>query len=227
MQVEILYQGAFALAKMALEQGESAKAESGAMVAMSPTVDVESRLDGGVFGALKRKFLTGETFFFQTLRATRGPGEVLIAPTVPGEILSLELDGAHSYCLQKDGFLASSVGVDVQTKTQSLAKGFFSGEGFFVLQATGTGSLLVNSFGSIHRLLLSPAQEYIVDNSHLVAWSSSTEYEIRKASSGWFSSVASGEGLVCHFRGPGEVFIQTRNPGAFGSWIRQFIPTSG
>jgi uncharacterized protein (AIM24 family) len=64
----------------------------------------------------------------------------------------------------------------------------------------------------------------IIDNGHLVAWPEDMEYKIQKASSGWFSSATSGEGLVCRFTGPGRVLIQTRNPGGFGQWIRQFIP---
>jgi uncharacterized protein (AIM24 family) len=74
---------------------------------------------------------------------------------------------------------------------------------------------------------LAAGQEYVVDNSHLVAWSATTEYEIRKASSGWMSSITSGEGLVCHFRGPGLILLQTRNPDAFGSWMRGYLPSSG
>ena len=38
------------------------------------------------------------------------------------------------------------------------------------------------------------------------------------------SSLTSGEGLICRFRGPGRVLIQTRNPASFGLWMRQFIP---
>ena len=85
MKSEILYPGAFPMVRVDLAAGESIKAESGAMVASSPTIDIESKMEGGFLGALSRKFLTGEKFFFQTLRATRGAGEVLLAPTVPGE----------------------------------------------------------------------------------------------------------------------------------------------
>ena len=50
-------------------------------------------------------------------------------------------------------------------------------------------------------------------------------YTIEKASSsGWLSSITSGEGLVCRFRGPGVVLIQTRNPQSFEEWIRSMIP---
>jgi uncharacterized protein (AIM24 family) len=65
----------------------------------------------------------------------------------------------------------------------------------------------------------------MVDNNHLVAWPDYMHYEITKASSGWISSLTSGEALVCRFRGPGVVLIQTRNPGGFASWIRRLIPS--
>lgn len=226
MKSEILYPGAFPMVRVELAAGESIKAESGAMVAASPTIDIESKMEGGFLGALSRKLLTGEKFFFQTLRATRGAGEVLLAPTVPGEIVVFELDGVNEYLVQKDGFLAGAESVKIESRMQSLSRGLLGGEGFFILKIGGTGSLILNSFGAIHQIELKPDQEYIVDNSHLVAWSATTTYNIEKAASGWVASFTSGEGFVCRFRGPGLVYIQTRNPGGFGNWIRQFIPVS-
>ena len=226
MKSEILYPGAFPLARVELTAGESIKAESGAMVASSPTIDIESKMEGGFLGALSRKFLTGEKFFFQTLRASRGPGEVLLAPTVPGEIVMLELDGVNEYMVQKDGFLAGAEAIKLDSQMQSLSRGLLGGEGFFILKVSGKGTLLLNSFGAIHKIELKPDQEYIVDNSHLVAWSGTTSYNIERAASGWVASFTSGEGFVCRFRGPGVVYIQSRNPGTFGAWIRQFIPVS-
>ncbi|HNV68749.1 MAG TPA: AIM24 family protein, partial [Candidatus Ozemobacteraceae bacterium] len=82
-------------------------------------------------------------------------------------------------------------------------------------------------FGGIYKISLAPGQHYVVDNGHLVAWSNTVQYEVQKASSGWLSSMTSGEGFVCHVRGPGDVWFQTRNPTGFGAWVRQFIPTKG
>jgi uncharacterized protein (TIGR00266 family) len=226
MKSEILYPGAFPMVRIALAGGESVKAESGAMVAAAPTIDVESKLEGGFLSALSRKVLTGEKFFFQTLRAARGAGEVLLAPTVPGEIIIMELDGVHEYMVQKDGFLAGAEGIKIESRMQSLSRGLLGGEGFFILRISGKGQLILNSFGAIHRVELKPDEEYIVDNSHLVAWTATTTYSIEKASAGWIASFTSGEGFVCRFRGPGLVYIQSRNPGGFGAWIRQFIPVS-
>ena len=214
------------MVRVFLAAGESIKAESGAMVGASPTIDVESKMEGGLLGALSRKLLTGEKFFFQTLRAARGAGEVLLAPTVPGEIVLFELDGVNEYLVQKDGFLAGAESIAIESKVQSLSRGLLGGEGFFILRISGQGPLILNSFGAIHKIELKPDEEYIVDNAHLVAWSATTSYSIERASSGWVSSFTSGEGFVCRFRGPGVVFIQSRNPGGFGNWIRQFIPVS-
>jgi uncharacterized protein (TIGR00266 family) len=226
MKSEVLYPGAFPMVRVDLVAGESVKAESGAMVSLSSTIDVESKMEGGFLGALSRKVLTGEKFFFQTLRAVRGAGEVLLAPTVPGEIVVLELDGVQEYFVQKDGFLAGEETIKIESRMQNLARGLLGGEGFFILKISGKGQLLLNSFGAIHKVELRPDQEYIVDNSHLVAWSATAAYSIEKAAAGWIASFTSGEGFVCRFRGPGVVYIQSRNPGGFGRWIRQFIPVS-
>jgi uncharacterized protein (TIGR00266 family) len=226
MKSDILYPGAFPMVRVDLAAGESVKAESGAMVAAAPTIDVESKMEGGFLGALSRKMLTGEKFFFQTLRATRGAGEVLLAPTVPGDIIILELDGVNEYMVQKDGFLAGAEGVKIESRMQSLSRGLLGGEGFFILKIGGQGQLVLNSFGAIHKVELKPGEEYIVDNSHLVAWTATTTYTIEKAAAGWIASFTSGEGFVCRFQGPGVVYIQSRNPGGFGAWIRQFIPVS-
>lgn len=221
---DFLHRGAFTMLKVRLQMGEMIKAESGAMVAMSSTIDVEGKLEGGVFGGLGR-MLSGEKFFFQTLAARRGPGEVLLSPAISGDIMDIHMDGFTPYILQKDGFFAATNELNVSTKMQNLTKGLFSGEGFFVIKVSGSGILFVSSYGAIHSLDISAGEDFIIDNSHLVAWPENLNYKIEKASSGWISSMTSGEGLVCRFRGPGTVLIQTRNPGSFGQWIRQFIKT--
>lgn len=220
---EILYPGAFPLLKLPLRQGQAIKAEAGSMVSMSNTIDVEGRLEGGLLGGLGR-MLTGEKFFFQTLAARRGPGEVLLAPVMPGDIHAIELNGSEGWSVQKDGFFAAAETVDVATKMQNLSQGLFSGEGFFIIKVGGRGTLFVSAYGAIHPVDIPAGEELVIDNAHLVAWPDSTSYKIEKASSGWISSLTSGEGLVCRFRGPGRVLIQTRNPASFGTWVRQFIP---
>ena len=226
MKYEILYPEAFPIVKFHLNRGEKIKAESDAMIAMSATVDVEGKMEGGILSGLARKFLSGESMFFQELHAVRGAGEVLIGQAQPGGILDLELDGSYGLRIQKNGFLASTEGIDVSTKVQNIAQGLFSGEGFFILKASGHGTVFVSSYGVIHPINLESGEEVIIDNGHLVAWPDYMEYKIEKASRGIVSSFTSGEGLVCRFRGPGTVLIQTRNPDSFTDWIRSMIPVA-
>ena len=215
MKYEILYPEAFPIVDCHLERGESIKAESDAMIAMSPTIDVEGRMDSGLLRGLARKFLSGESLFFQELIARRGAGNVLFGHAQVGGIMDVELDGSYGLTIQKDGFLASTQGIDIDVKAQNLFQGFLSGEGFFVLNARGHGTVFVSSYGVIHPINLDNGEEVIIDNGHLVAWPDYMDYKIERASNGWISSLTSGEGVVCRFRGPGVVLIQTRNPTNF------------
>ncbi|MDR0621397.1 MAG: TIGR00266 family protein [Deltaproteobacteria bacterium] len=218
MRYEILYDQAFPVIKVYLEHGEGFKAESGAMIAMSTTVEVTGGLEGGLFKGIARK-LSGEKFFFQYLKATRGPGEVILGHAVPGGIVPIQLDGQFGLMVQKDGFLAGTDELNVGTSLQNLMGGLFSKEGFFVVNITGRGLVFVSSYGAIHPINLAPGEQVIIDNGHLVAWPDYMKYKIEKASSGWINSITSGEMLVCRFTGPGTVYIQTRNPSALKSWL--------
>lgn len=208
---EILYQDAFPIIKYRLRPGERLKAESDAMIGMTGNVEITGGVEGGFLRGLTR-MLAGEKFFFQYLTATRGEGEVLIGHALPGSIVDVELDGTYGLRVQKDGFLAATEGVEVNTQMQNLMQGVFSGEGFFTLNIAGRGTVFLSSYGAIHAINLDAGEEYVVDNGHLVAWADYMQYEIRKASNGWVNSVMSGECLVCRFRGPGIILIQTRNP---------------
>ncbi|KAI9671988.1 MAG: hypothetical protein M1817_003535 [Caeruleum heppii] len=191
-------------------------AKPGAMISMSPTVT----LKGAVKFTLK-KLLAGGDIGTSTYT---GPGELLLAPTTLGDITNIRLGGNEQWSVGKDAFLAATQGVVKEYKSQGFGKAMFSGEGMYVYRISGQGILWITSFGAIIRKDLQPEEKYIVDNGHLVAWNSKYVLE-RVASGGIISGMSSGEGLVCKFTGPGTVFIQTRNPQAFGAYIN--AQTSG
>lgn len=222
---EIKHQGAFALAVINLQPEQTIAAEAGAMVSMSANVDLHAEMKGGLFGALKRA-VGGESAFVSTFTARGGAGEVTLAPGAPGDVAGIEMRN-QTFMVQSSSYLAGDVSLQVETKFGG-AKSFFGGEGLFVLQVSGTGLLLVSSFGSIHRRTLRPGEQYVVDTGHLVAWEGQMQYNLRKAAkSGFFRSMMSGEGLVAEFQGPGEILIQTRNLAAFASLLRPYFPSQG
>ena len=220
MKYEILYPEAFPIIKFGLERGERIKAESDAMISMSGTIDIKGKMEGGLLQGLARKFLAGESFFFQELIAARGKGEVILGHYLPGGIIDVALNGDYNLIVQKDGYLASTSDIQVNTKLQNLSKGLLSGEGFFVLKLSGRGTAFLSSYGVIHPINLENGEEVLIDNGHLVAWPDYMSYSIEQAASGWLPSITSGEGFVCRFRGPGTVLIQTRNPKSFEEWIK-------
>lgn len=222
---EIKNQGAFALAVVNLQPEQTIAAEAGAMVSMSANVDLHSEMKGGVFGALKRA-VGGESAFVSTFTARGGAGEVTLAPGAPGDVVGIEMQN-QTFMVQSSSYLAGDTSLQVDTKFGG-AKSFFGGEGLFVLSISGTGLLLVSSFGAIHRRTLRPGEQYVVDTGHLVAWEGHMQYNLRKAAkSGYLRSFLSGEGMVAEFTGPGEILVQTRNLAAFASMLKPFFPSQG
>lgn len=221
----IEHQGAFALAVIRLKAEQTIAAEAGAMVSMSANIDLHSELKGGVFGALKRA-VGGESAFVSTFTAKGGPGEVTFAPGAPGDVAGIEMRN-QMFMVQSSSYLAGDSSLVVDTKFGG-AKSFFGGEGLFVLQISGTGLLLVSSFGAIFRRTLRPGEQYVIDTGHLVAWEGHMQYNLRKAAkSGYLRSFLSGEGMVAEFTGPGEILIQTRNLAAFAGMLKPFFPSQG
>jgi uncharacterized protein (TIGR00266 family) len=93
-----------------------------------------------------------------------------------------------------------------------------------MLKATGHGEVFLNSFGAMDHHTLSVGESMTVDNFHLVAFSDTCSYTVRKFG-GLKSTILGGEGLVTLVSGPGEIYIQTKNADQFGRWIDQFIPS--
>ena len=223
MRYEIMYQPAFAVAKILLEHGEAIRAESGAMLSMSPSITLESKIHGGI-GKMFGRMLGGESAFQTSFTATGGAGELLLAPSAPGDIFALPLTG-HPMMLTSGSYLAGDI--NLQMETHASMRGLFGGEGLFMMRMLGQGLLLVSSFGALHAIQLAPGQKYIIDTGHLVAFSDGMGFEVRRAARSLLGSLTSGEGFVCEMTGPGIVYMQTRTPSGFGTWVGSFIPRSG
>jgi uncharacterized protein (TIGR00266 family) len=220
MEHEVLYRPSYSLLKIKMEQGEAVLAEAGAMVSMSSGIEMKTAAKGGVFGALKRSMLGGESFFMNTFSAVEA-GEVTFAPSLPGDINVLELKGQTVYA-QSGAYIASSPSVEVDTKWGG-AKTFFSREGLFLLKMSGMGKLFLSSYGAIHEIDLEAGQKYTVDTGHMVSFEEGVGYSVKRVG-GLKSTLFSGEGLVCELTGPGKIMIQSRSADAFLSWLIPKIP---
>jgi len=222
MQVKVEHRPAYALGIVELAANEAVRAETGAMVSMTSNVQVESGLQGGLLKSAMRKVLGGESFFLNTFTAAGGRGEITFAPSLPGDIEVVAVKG--EMYVQSGSFLAGDTSVEINTKWGG-ATSFFSSEGLFLLHLQGSGEALVSSFGAIRKLTLDGSQNMIIDTGHVVAFEPTVNWSVKQVS-GLFTSLISGEGLVCEFSGKGDVWLQTRSNQAFLDWIIPRLPTA-
>lgn len=225
LDVDVRFSPSFAMATVKLAQGSSLQAEAGAMTGMNGAVEIATKAQGGLLGGLKRSVLGGETFFINTFSATSGPGEVIVAPPLPGDIIHMPLDGSQAMMVQSGSWLAGEASLTIDTKWGG-AKTFFAGEGLFLLRCTGQGDMLVASYGAIFEMELAAGETYRVDTGHIVAFEESLGMQVNKVG-GWKSTFLSGEGLVATFTGPGKLWQQSRSPQDLLGWLIPRLPKSG
>jgi uncharacterized protein (TIGR00266 family) len=206
-----------------LDPGESAVAEAGSMMYMTPGINFETIFgDGsqqgqgsGIMGALLgagKRLLTGESLFM-TVFTNQGAGKqrVSFAAPYPGKILAMDLKtlGGELIC-QKDSFLCAARGVSVGIAFQRrIGVGLFGGEGFIMQRLQGDGLTFVHAGGTLHAVDLAAGETLRVDTGCLVALQPSVTYDIQyvgKVKTALFG----GEGLFfATLTGPGRVWLQS------------------
>ena len=216
--------------QLTLEPGEVVVAEAGSMVARDSDLLMEVKLNSskkaGFFGKLKaicvaliRKLIGGETFFVNHFSSPSG-GWVWLAPALSGSIQHIAMKG-QTMILNSGAYVASIGDIDLKMRWGGL-RALLAKEGAFFLEASGNGDLWFNSYGAIEEIQCEGS--YIIDTGHLVGFEPSLEMNIRSAGGGMMGFLASGEGLVCEFKGQGRIWMQTRNTGALVGWITPMIP---
>ena len=227
MNYKLTQSTAFSLVEVTLAKGEEIQIENGCMVYHTGDVNLEGKMNsdssgvGGFVKALGRSMVSGESFFITRATGMSDGSKIALAPSVPGAIRELRL-GAQQWRIRDAAFLACDAGVSYEMKRQSFGKALFGGTGgFFIMESKGTGIMLVNSYGDIQEFTLDGKNPLVVDNTHVVAWSTTLDYNI-KAASGTFG-FKTGEGLVNEFHGSGTVLIQTRNLKSLADVINPFI----
>lgn len=207
-----------------LESGEQMITESGGMSWMSVNMKMETTSNGGVGAALGRMF-SGEALFQNIYTAEGGPGKIAFASKFPGSIMPIQISQGNELIVQKSGFLASEIGVNLSMHfNQKLGAGLFGGEGFILQKLSGTGVAFVEIDGSVEIYKLQAGQQIIVDTGHLAAMSASCQIDV-KAVGGIKNTVFGGEGIFnTVITGPGKVYLQTMPMDRFVSSISRHLP---
>ncbi|MBR2522634.1 MAG: TIGR00266 family protein [Coriobacteriales bacterium] len=223
MQYEIVG-GSFPVVICHLQRGEQMKTEKGSMVWMDPCMQMETTSGGG-FGKMVSKMVSGERLF-QNIYTARDNGKIAFGSSFPGKILPLKLEGGRSFVVQKSGFLASEMGVELSVHfNKKLGAGLFGGEGFIMQRLSGNGIVFVECDGDLVEYDLQPGQQIIVDTGNVLGFSETVKIDIQQVA-GLKNKLIGGEGLFnTVLTGPGRIWLQTMPISGLASTISAYIPT--
>ena len=213
---EIRYKPAFAAIFVTLEPGESITAEAGAMVSMDADLTMTTEFSGGFFSALLRKFFGGESLFVNVFKNNSDrPLNLVLTQSVIGDIEAFDLTG-KTICFQPGAYIAHTPGARMSVAWAGFAS-WFAGEGLFKLKLTGNGMVFFGAYGGLTKKHIQG--EFIVDNSHLVAYSLGIKMSIG-LSGGLIGSLTSGEGFVNKLSGKGTIYLQSRSISGLVGFLR-------
>lgn len=191
-----------------LNPGEQMITEKGAMSWMTPNMQMETS-SGGIGKAFSKMF-SGEAMFQNIYTSVGCEGMIAFASSFPGTIIPFDITPGNDIIVQKSGFLASEVGVELSIHFQKrLGAGFFGGEGFIMQRLSGQGTAFVEIDGSVINYNLAPGQQMIIDTGYLVAMDSTVHMDVQQVP-GLKNKLLGGEGLFnTVVTGPGRIWLQT------------------
>lgn len=205
-----------------LDPGESAVAESGAMMMMDDGIQMDTMFgDGsqqqssGLLGKLMsagKRVLVGESLFMTAFtNVGQGKKKVSFAAPYVGKIIPMDLLQLNGKLIvQKDAFLCAAKGVSIGIEFQKrLGTGIFGGEGFIMEKIEGDGLAFVHAGGYVIEKELQAGELLKIDTGCIVGYTGEVDFDIEfvKGIKNWMFG---GEGLFfAILRGPGKVWIQS------------------
>ncbi len=218
LQYEIKYSPSYSMLVLKLSPGSSIVAEAGALTYMTPNIKVRTRKrETSLLKSLKVNILGSQSFFINEYHAVQSIGELGLVAAPVGDIAKLDVTNQKGFIIQKSAYIASSPEINLDIQWQGLKKGLF-GQGLFMVKTSGIGELFINTFGAIDTHTLHEGEELIVDNFHLVGFTDTCSYHVEKFG-GWKETILSGEGFITRIKGPGDIYIQTKNLREFVDWL--------
>ena len=215
--------GAFPVVVCELADGEQMITEKGAMVWMSPNMQMDTR--GGGLGKMFSKAFSGESIF-QNIYTARGAGMIAFGSSFPGQIKAVTIAPGQDMILQKTAFLAAEPGVELSIHfNKKLGTGLFGGEGFIMQRLSGSGVAFAEIDGELVEYELREGQQIVADTGNVAGFTAGVKMEIQQVP-GMKNKLLGGEGLFnTLLTGPGRVWLQTMPISSVAASIRPYIPT--
>ena len=209
--------------EMTLDRGETVVSQTGAMKYMDRTIDMNTRMTGGVGGFLKRAFMQ-ESGFLSYFTSRQEKSRIAFGHTFPGTIIPVDVTSRSLIC-QKRAFLCSEQSVELELYFQKkLGTAFFGGEGFVMQQLKGTGTAFVEIDGEVKQLELDRGKSIQVETGAVAMFTETVTMDVEMIK-GAGNILFGGEGIfLTTLTGPGTVWLQTLSIQSLAREVFPFLP---
>lgn len=220
-------QGSYSALHLDLEAEQGVRVEPASLIGMTSNVELGSVETGGLMALLQTRSHQPErrTRFQTTYTARGGPGQLMLAPSQAGEVYPMQLD-RHALWVQSLNILAVDQALEIDEEVPN-GSFFFSAEGKranqYLVEISGSGRLFLAACGSPYLLSIPKGRRYLFDTGHIMAFEKRLPFRVRQATEETWLRLASDEGLVAEFEGPGEVLLQTRSASALTTRLAMFL----
>jgi uncharacterized protein (AIM24 family) len=162
---------------------------------------------------------------YHVMRFTGGPegGFVAFAATLPGQIVSLELDGAQRVFVRSDALIAGSDTVELSSGL-SLSLGRAYGIGYMALELSGTGVAWISIGGELTRYDLGAGETLRAEAGHLVAHDASVSCDAERQESLRTRWMPDEDRQMLRVTGPGRVWLQSMSAHVLAQAIIPYLP---
>lgn len=191
-----------------LQRSETIFSETGTFISMTPGIEMETRMPGGLGGMFRRAF-SGNSVLLNYFHATRDAERIQFTTRMPGHILPLPLAQYGKVIVQRHAFLCAQEDVEFGIEATLNIGRFLGGNGLVFTYLDGAGTGFVSIDGEVIEHQLARGESLLVHPGHIAAFSASLDYRVQPMQ-GVTNMLFGGDGLyLVRLTGPGHVWLHS------------------
>ncbi|MAT10745.1 MAG: hypothetical protein CMM02_07030 [Rhodopirellula sp.] len=177
------------------------------------------------FGKAFWRGIAGEDIFISRYVGNNKGGSIALGIDIPGDILCLDLEPKSEWIISRGSFLCAYDNVSIESKytNSSGIIGIGTSEGFILPLIKNNDNnyskVWLSCYGTFEKITLNNDEIIIVDNNSFLASKKDMEYTIESFGKDLTSTFLGGEVFGMKFKGPGTIYIQSKNITNFKNMI--------
>ena len=212
---------------MYLKKDQTIYDQSGFLNYCDDTIKVKTKSPGGIMSGLARALLTSQSYYMTYYSGTTNTESIAcFSSFLPGDVIAVRIKPGDSYMVTSHSFICATDNIKLETKFRF--KNILGGGGMFLneisipKESKDDGMVWVASHGGFERIVLSEGEGIRLEHGLFCIAKSKYKYELVTLG-GIKSSLFSGETFMMKFKGPCELYINSRDTSKFIKFISNHI----